>query len=110
MRFNRHSARRDFPSGGGGGEHHLRLEDGVHRERLGAGAKWSVVPASGVSVYNSSAFGNSTTDELKAYPEDMLSAPLDERAVELSFHARHCACRSDGARTRDGRTAIKRRA
>jgi nickel/cobalt transporter (NicO) family protein len=90
-------------SGAISAERRLRFEDGVHRERLG----WRevvIVPASGITVYNSSAFGNAITDELKTYPEDMLSAPLDERTAELSFSRGGVA--PAGAtllRTRDGR-------
>jgi hypothetical protein len=62
----------------------LRFEDANHKERLG----WRelfVVAGSGVSVFNSNVYGNGITDELKAYPEDMLTAPLNERVAELSF-------------------------
>ncbi|MDQ1611193.1 MAG: nickel/cobalt transporter (NicO) family protein, partial [Pyrinomonadaceae bacterium] len=45
-----------------------------------------VAPAAGgVSIYDSTAFGTSLSDELRAYPADMLAAPLDERAAALSF-------------------------
>lgn len=87
-----------------GGEHRLRFEDNVHRERLG----WReiiVVPAPGMSVYNSSAFGNAVTDELKAYPADMLSAPLDERTAELSFARGIAPAGTTALQTRDGRPA-----
>ena len=59
-------------------------------------------------MFDSTAFGNGVTDELKAYPEDRLAAPLNERAVE--FHLPVAPCR--GARplvTRDGRSAAPAR-
>ncbi|MEJ7713576.1 MAG: hypothetical protein WKF84_27955 [Pyrinomonadaceae bacterium] len=66
------------------GEHLVRFENINHSNRLG----WHeliVVPAVGVSIYNSTAFGNASTDELRGYPADMLAAPLDERIAEMSF-------------------------
>lgn len=39
----------------------------------------------GIEVFDSTAFGSGITDELKAYPEDTLSSPLNERAAEFSF-------------------------
>lgn len=41
----------------------------------------------GVTVFDSNAFGSALTDELKAYPEDLLAAPLNERAAEFSWAA-----------------------
>ncbi|MDQ1557852.1 MAG: hypothetical protein QOD32_912 [Pyrinomonadaceae bacterium] len=41
--------------------------------------------ASGISIFDSTAFGTSLSDELRSYPAGMLSAPLNERAAELSF-------------------------
>lgn len=64
--------------------HQLHFEDTNDRHRLG----WreiAISPASGMSVFNSSAYGNSVTDELKAYPQDLLTMPLNERTAELSF-------------------------
>ncbi len=43
-----------------------------------------VTPMTGISVFNSTAFGNGVTDELKAYPEDLQQASLNERAAEWS--------------------------
>ncbi len=69
---------------GAGGSRRLRFEDGNHPDRIG----WHeivVVPSAGTSVFNSNAYSDSFTDELKAYPEDLMIAPLDERTAELSF-------------------------
>lgn len=69
---------------GAGGSRRLGFEDANHPDRIG----WHeivVVPAAGTSVYNSNAYSDSFTDELKAYPEDLMIAPLDERNAELSF-------------------------
>jgi len=64
--------------------HRLRFEDANFRERLG----WreiAVMPVAGILVFDSTAFGNSVTDALKVYPEDLLAAPLNERDAEFSF-------------------------
>ncbi|MEP6913549.1 MAG: hypothetical protein ABI923_12390, partial [bacterium] len=68
--------------------HRLQFEDQNYSDRIG----WRelvVKPLSTTSLFGSSAYGTSVTDELKTYPGDMLAAPLDERTAELSF--------SDGA-------------
>jgi len=62
----------------------LHFQDSNHDNRIG----WHeivVVPTAAVSVFDSSAFGNAVTDEIKAYPEDLLATPLDERVAEFSF-------------------------
>lgn len=69
---------------GTGVSRRLRFEDANHPDRIG----WHeivVVPAAGTSVYDSNAYSDSFTDELKAYPEDLMIAPLNERSAELSF-------------------------
>ncbi len=53
--------------------HRLRFEDQNYSDRIG----WReavVSPLVGTSVFNSSAYGNSITDELKAYPNDARGA------------------------------------
>jgi ABC-type nickel/cobalt efflux system permease component RcnA len=62
----------------------LIFEDTNHGDRIG----WHEIvvnPTDGLSVFNSSAYGSGLTDEIKAYPEDSLSAPLNERAAGFSF-------------------------
>ncbi|MBV8885801.1 MAG: hypothetical protein JO235_17650 [Chroococcidiopsidaceae cyanobacterium CP_BM_RX_35] len=86
----------------------LRFEDNNHRHRLG----WHelvVTPAVGVTLFNSSAFGTAVTDELKAYPEDLLTAPLDERVAELSFTSGKVPASAAALLTRDGRPATPAR-
>lgn len=72
-------------SGGGAGEvHKLRFEDANYSDRIG----WReivVAPLAGVTIFNSSAFANGISEELKSYPQDLLAAPLDERSAQLSF-------------------------
>lgn len=62
----------------------LQFRDANHEGRLG----WrEIVVASrgGVRVFNSTAYGNGLTNELKEYPEDKLAAPLNEQGADLSF-------------------------
>src|SRR5207237_9446353 len=63
----------------------LRFADMNQTERIG----WheiNIAPAAGVGVFDSTVFGGaSLSDELRAYPTDRLTAPLDERAAQFSF-------------------------
>jgi ABC-type nickel/cobalt efflux system permease component RcnA len=82
----------------------LRFEDQNYPDRIG----WRelvVVPFAGTSVFDSSAYGSSVTDELKAYPGDMLAAPLHERAAELSFTRGAIPAGARALLARDGRPA-----
>lgn len=86
----------------------LRLEDTNHRDRIG----WReivVVPSDGISVFDSNAFGTALTDELRAYPQDMLSAPLDERVAELSLTIGAAPANAVALKTRDGRPVARSR-
>ena len=62
------------------------LNDTNHADRQG----WHeivLLPAAGITIFDSTAFANGVTDELKAYPEDRLIAPLAERKAEWSATA-----------------------
>jgi nickel/cobalt transporter (NicO) family protein len=64
--------------------HDLEFTNQNDRNRMG----WRelVVDAHSVaSVFNSSAFSNSLTDALRTYPQDLLTTPLKESSVTLSF-------------------------
>jgi ABC-type nickel/cobalt efflux system permease component RcnA len=90
--------------GGSGRAHHLRFENINHRDLIG----WREVvvsPAQGVAIFDSSAFGNGISDELRAYPEDLLAAPLDEATAELSFIKGTAPAGSKPLMTREGRVA-----
>jgi ABC-type nickel/cobalt efflux system permease component RcnA len=87
-----------------GDTHRLRFEDTNFRERIG----WREIviePASGITVFDSNAYGSGVTDELKAYPQDSLASPLDERAAELSWTRGALPAGASALRTRDGRPA-----
>lgn len=90
------------------GAHRLRFEDANFRERIG----WReivVEAAPGVAVFDSDAYGSAVTDELKSYPPDTLSAPLDERAAEFSWARGAAPSGAVALRTRDGRPAVQTR-
>ena len=82
----------------------LRFEDHNYPDRIG----WRelvVSPLSGTSVFDSSVYGSSVTDELKVYPADMLTAPLDERWAHLSFSQVAIPAGARALLARDGRPA-----
>ena len=95
-------------TGATGGTARLRVENTNGRERSG----WfelMVGPLGGARVYDSSIFGSSVSDELKAYPQDQLMAPLNERVGEWSITR---GAIPDGARPlmlRDGHPATTTR-
>ncbi|HEV7889477.1 MAG TPA: hypothetical protein VGP08_02505 [Pyrinomonadaceae bacterium] len=91
-----------------GGAHRLRFEDANYRERIG----WReivVEAAPGVTVFDSDAYGSAVTDELKTYPQDTLSAPLDERSAEFSWTRGALPAGAVALRTRDGKPAVQTR-
>ncbi len=64
--------------------HRLRYEDTNQQDRIG----WREIVVSlgpDVTVFDSSAFSNSVTDELRLYPADMLASPLNERVANFSW-------------------------
>jgi len=96
----------EFPRVGDAEAHHLQLEDENYPERIG----WReivVVPLSGITVFNSSAFGNGLSDELKSYPVGMLAAPLAEWKAELSFSSGPLPAGVRPLMSRQGRPAQK---
>ena len=83
---------------------HLRFEDNLYIERIG----WREIVATGIdgtAIFDSSVYANGVTDELKNYPNDKLTAPLDERIADLSFIHGPLPIGSRALMTRDGRTA-----
>ena len=79
----------------------VRFENNNYRERVG----WSEIVvnrAPGISIFDSSAFGSSLSDELKTFPENMLSAPLAERNAEFSYTAGSVPGNAKSLENRDG--------
>lgn len=82
----------------------LLFEDTNFTDRIG----WREIVVQslhGMSVFDSSAFGSQATDELKAYPEDMLAAPLNERTAALSFIRGEAPPGANSLLSRDGHRA-----
>jgi nickel/cobalt transporter (NicO) family protein len=85
--------------------HRLRFEDKNRRERSG----WSeivVIPKSGISVFDSSAFGNGISNELKTFPPDPLASMLTEQTAESSFARGAAPVGSSVLKTRNGHEFI----
>jgi ABC-type nickel/cobalt efflux system permease component RcnA len=79
----------------------LRFENKNNPDRIG----WNEIVVgrvSGINVFDSTAFGSGITDELKAYPQETLSAPLAERTAEFSFTANALSSDARALRNRDG--------
>ncbi len=84
----------------------LTLSDTNHVERQG----WHeivLLPVAGVTIFDSTAFGNGVSDELKAYPEDQLMAPLNERAVQWSATTGALPAGAKPLLTRDHQPAVQ---
>jgi ABC-type nickel/cobalt efflux system permease component RcnA len=82
----------------------LGFEDRTYSDRIG----WReivVAPASGVTIFNSSAYANGLSDELRSYPAGLLAAPLDERSAQLSFSSGAAPAGVRRLSARDGRVA-----
>ncbi|MEP7342183.1 MAG: sulfite exporter TauE/SafE family protein [Acidobacteriota bacterium] len=86
----------------------LRLQNANLAERAGW-REMVVVPMNGFSVFNSSAYGNGLTDELRAYPEDLLQAPLNERAAEWSTTRGPLPTSAKPLTLRDGKPVVAAR-
>jgi ABC-type nickel/cobalt efflux system permease component RcnA len=97
-----------LPNSGNTGIHSLRFDDANHLNRIG----WHeivVVPRHGINIFNSSVFGSAVTDELRAYPADLLTTPLNERAAELSFTRGAVPAHATTLLTRDRYPAVPSR-
>ncbi len=90
------------------GNRRLRFEDTNFAERLGW-REMVVMPETGVSIFNSSAFGSPLTDELKAYPENLLTAPLNERMAEFSMTLGVIPAKATALQTREGKPVAQTR-
>jgi ABC-type nickel/cobalt efflux system permease component RcnA len=86
----------------------LHFEDRNHAQRQG----WHevvVVPGAGVQVFDSTAYGNGLTDELKAYPEELLLAPLNERAADWAVTSNALPAQAKPLLTRAGKPFVAQR-
>jgi hypothetical protein len=81
----------------------FRIDDTNHAGQQG----WRelvVVPTTGLTVFESSAFGSAETDELKRVPAVATRHPLDERAAEFSVVRGNAPVGARLLQTRDGHT------
>jgi len=88
----------------GSGEAKVQFRNNNYSERIG----WREIivnSTTGANVYNSSAFANTLSDNLRSYPQDLLSAPLAERTVEFSVTAGDIPANAAPLRGRDGSVA-----
>ena len=82
--------------------HRVHFENDNYKDHIG----WREIVvnrASGINVYDSDAFGSQLSDELKTYPEDMLTAPLNEREANFSFGAAAIPANAGALQNRDGK-------
>lgn len=80
------------------------FENKNYAERLG----WNeivVTRINGINIFDSNAFGSGITDELKAYPEENLNAPLAERIAKFSFSNNAIPTNAKILQNRDGHAA-----
>ncbi len=90
-----------IPAGSTDAAHRLKFEDTNHPTRIG----WHeiiVAPTTGISIFNTYAFADGISDELKAYPKDLIIAPLSERIAELQFTQGDAPAGASRLRTRGG--------
>ncbi|HXG82581.1 MAG TPA: sulfite exporter TauE/SafE family protein [Pyrinomonadaceae bacterium] len=84
-----------------GAANRLRFENKNNAERIG----WNeivVARVGGVNVFDSTAYGSGITNELEAYPSELLNAPLSERTAEFSFTSAPLAAGQKPLQNRDG--------
>jgi ABC-type nickel/cobalt efflux system permease component RcnA len=82
----------------------VSFENKNYAERVG----WNemvVARAEGINVFDSTAFANSLSNELRDYPQDLLNAPLDEQRAEFSFNDGALPENAAALKNRDGQTA-----
>ncbi|HEX9930566.1 MAG TPA: sulfite exporter TauE/SafE family protein [Pyrinomonadaceae bacterium] len=82
----------------------VSFENKNYAERVG----WNeivVARAEGINVFDSTAFANSLSNELRDYPQDLLNAPLAEQRAEFSFTGGAPPENAAALKNRDGQTA-----
>jgi ABC-type nickel/cobalt efflux system permease component RcnA len=88
-----------------GGITRLRFEDKNLNDR-GGWRELVVTPAGNIAIFDTSAYGNGITDELKAYPEGMLNSPLNERSAEWKATIGEIPAGATLLKLRDGRPVV----
>ncbi len=93
-----------MPNGEQNAAHRLSFENDNDKERIG----WNEIVVNrtgGINIFDSSAFGSQLSDELKTYPEDMLTAPLTERKANFSFTNGEIPANAKPLENRDGKAS-----
>jgi ABC-type nickel/cobalt efflux system permease component RcnA len=87
--------------------HRLEFQDNNFADRIG----WREIVSSpqGVAVFDSTAFADSISNELRNYPNDLLAAPLDERQAQLSFTSGAVPANARPLQNRSGHTVAPKR-
>ncbi len=86
-----------------GAARNFKFENKNYAERIG----WNEIVVgrvSGVNIFNSTAFGSGVTNELDAYPQESIDAPLDERKAEFSAATGAIPPNAQALQNRDGHT------
>jgi len=79
----------------------VKFENKNYTERIG----WNEIVLNrvgNVNIFDSNAFGSGVTDELKAYPQENLDAPLTERIANFTFSTGDAPENSKILQNRDG--------
>lgn len=79
----------------------VKFENKNYIERIG----WNEIVLNrvgNVNIFDSNAFGSGVTDELKAYPQENLDAPLTERIANFAFSTNAVPENSKTLQNRDG--------
>ncbi len=79
----------------------LKYENKNGTERVG----WNEIVvgrASGINIFDSTAYGSGASEELKSYPQESLASPLTERTAEFSFTKSEIPPNAKVLQNRDG--------
>ena len=83
----------------------VRFENKNYAERIG----WNEIVINqigAVKVFDSTAFGSGITDELKAYPQETLDAPLAEKSAQFSYSTGTIPENARFLQNRDGHASV----
>lgn len=86
----------------------IHLANQMYADRLGW-REMVVRQTAGVEVFDTASYGNSLSDELRAYPESLLESPLDERSATFSVAIGERPAHATALRMRDGAPVVATR-
>ena len=82
----------------------VEFRNGNYADRTGW-REMVVKRSSGIEVFDTTGYGSGVSDELRAYPQDSISAPLNEREVSFSYSTGSVPTGSAGLINRDGHSS-----